>query len=132
MLYVLRAQGFMCRECAEGQRKIGGKCIVCDKFSWFMPGQTLMVNFLIALALLHKSTRATVSYDELALVWNKVDIHKTGEYSTPVHLHSVTLVNLTILMLLYAAILQATSTLTVWVRFSRCSGLATQQRLPPR
>jgi hypothetical protein len=50
-------EGFLCRSCKDGYLKLGGKCIVCDKFDWRMLGQALVVLLMTALFLLHKSTR---------------------------------------------------------------------------
>jgi hypothetical protein len=50
-------EGFLCRSCKDGYRKLGGKCIVCDNFGWRMLGQALGVLLMTALFLLHKSTR---------------------------------------------------------------------------
>ena len=59
--------------CIEGFKKIAGECIECLYFNWAVLVQSLLLNFGMALFLLHQSMKPVVSRVELPLIWNKVE-----------------------------------------------------------
>ena len=71
--------GFMCLQCTGNASKVGGKCFDCPGVDWTTMLLSLLTNLCTALFLLHKSTNATVSKDEIEEIWLKVDLENTGE-----------------------------------------------------
>jgi hypothetical protein len=69
--------GFLCSTCEVGTSKVDGKCLPCPGFDYGMLGLMVATNFLTALFLLHKSTKATVSKHEVEDIWYKVDLART-------------------------------------------------------
>ena len=72
------AGGFLCSVCEAGYNKIEGVCLPCESADWLMVLMVFVTSIFTALFLLHKSTRETVSADELAHIWYKVDVEETG------------------------------------------------------
>ena len=64
--------------CIEGFKKIAGECIECLYFNWVVLVQSLLLNFGMALFLLHQSMKPVVSRVELPLIWNKVGLLLTS------------------------------------------------------
>ena len=71
--------GFMCLQCNGNASKVGGKCFDCPGVDWQTMLLSLLTNLGTALFLLHKSTIATVSKDEIRHLWHKVDLKTTDK-----------------------------------------------------
>ena len=69
----------MCATCVDGFSKVAGRCFECPGFDWKTLAIIVLVNFLSALFLLHKSTSATISKPELEKIWHKVDLYHANE-----------------------------------------------------
>ena len=69
----------MCSECAEEWNKVGGMCVPCSGFNMPMLVVYVLSSWGMALFLLHKSIKSTISREDIEDIWYKIDIGRTKQ-----------------------------------------------------
>ena len=64
--------GLLCATCFGPFISVNNKCISCPGVNWSMIFSALLTNLVMALFMLHKSTKAAISATEIRHVWHKV------------------------------------------------------------
>jgi hypothetical protein len=73
-----RYTGFLCGDCLEGFAKLDGDCEDCPGTNYAMLCIAFVTNLFMALFMLFKSKKSTISRDEIGDIWDKVDILNDG------------------------------------------------------
>lgn len=73
--------GFLCAECLDDYTKVDLNCVPCKKTDPSTAAAAVLTVLFIALALLGKSARETLSMDDAERIWNKVDVDRDQKLS---------------------------------------------------